>query len=130
MRGLKSAGDGRKYIYTVRRGDTLWDIGRQYGVSVRQLAGWNGISSKRYLRPGQKLNLWLGDEQEKLANSEAEQGAVAYTVKKGDSLWLIAKKFNVTVKELLAWNNLRKSSFLKPNQKLRVSQSLGRTGGL
>lgn len=130
LRGLKSAGDGRKYIYTVRRGDTLWDIGRQYGVSVRQLAGWNGISSKRYLRPGQKLNLWLGDEQEKLANSEAEQGAVAYTVKKGDSLWLIAKKFNVTVKELLAWNNLRKSSFLKPNQKLRVSQSLARTGGL
>ena len=130
LRGLKSAGDGRKYIYTVRRGDTLWDIGRQYGVSVRQLAGWNGISSKRYLRPGQKLNLWLGDEQEKLANSEAEQGAVAYTVKKGDSLWLIAKKFNVTVKELLAWNNLRKSSFLKPNQKLRVSQSLGRTSGL
>lgn len=132
LRGLKSAGDGRKYIYTVRRGDTLWDIGRQYGVSVRQLAGWNGISSKKYLRPGQKLNLWLGDDQEKLAdaNAKTEQGAVAYRVKKGDSLWLIAKKFNVTVKQLLAWNNLRKNSFLRPNQTLRVSQSRAQTGGL
>lgn len=132
LRGLKSAGDGRKYIYTVRRGDTLWDIGRQYGVSVQQLASWNGISSRRYLRPGQKLNLWLDGGQEKLAdaNSKTEQGAVAYTVKKGDSLWLIAKKFNVTVKQLLAWNNLRKNSFLKPNQTLRVSQSLVQTGGL
>lgn len=132
LRGLKSAGDGRKYIYTVRRGDTLWDIGRQYGVSVQQLASWNGISSRRYLRPGQKLNLWLDGGQEKLAdaNSKTEQGAVAYTVKKGDSLWLIAKKFNVTVKQLLAWNNLRKNSFLKPNQTLRVSQSLVQTSGL
>ena len=134
LRGLKSAGDGRKYIYTVRRGDTLWDIGRQYGVSVPQLASWNGISSKRYLRPGQKLNLWLGGAEEKLADgnskTEAEQGPVAYTVKKGDSLWLIARKFNVTVKQLLAWNNLRKNSFLRPNQTLRVSQSLAQTSGL
>ena len=33
-RGLKDTGDGNQFIYTVKRGDTLWDIGRHYGVSV------------------------------------------------------------------------------------------------
>ena len=129
LRGLKRAGDGNKYIYTVKRGDTLWDIGRQYGVSVNQLASWNGISSRKFLRPRQKLNLWLPGGNEKSAGSSVDarqtgKGPFYYTVKKGDSLWLIAKKFNVTVEQLLAWNKVRKNSFLHPNQKLIV-QSVG-----
>ena len=62
MHGLKDTGDGRKFVYTIKRGDTLWDIGRKYGVTVKQLTGWNGISARRLLRPGQKLNLWFADE--------------------------------------------------------------------
>ena len=133
-RGLKSA-DGNKYIYTVRRGDTLWHIGRRYGVSTTQLARWNGISQKRYLQPGQKLNLWLADADKKLPStsankSRADKDPFHYIVKKGDSLWLIAKKFNVTVKQLLAWNNLRKNKYLYPNQKLTVYQNLTQSVGI
>ena len=131
-RGLKDTGDGNQFIYTVKRGDTLWDIGRHYGVSVKQLTGWNGISQRRILRPGQKLNLWLADDGKK---SEAKTDKPTndpfhYTVKKGDSLWLIAKKFNVTVKQLLAWNNLRKNKFLYPNQKITVYQGATRSVGI
>ena len=131
-RGLKDTGDGNQFIYTVKRGDTLWDIGRHYGVSVKQLTSWNGISQRRFLRPGQKLNLWLADDGKK---SEAKTDKPAndpfhYTVKKGDSLWLIAKKFNVTVKQLLAWNNLRKNKFLYPNQKITVYQGATRSVGI
>ena len=131
-RGLKDTGDGNQFIYTVKRGDTLWDIGRHYGVSVKQLTSWNGISQRRILRPGQKLNLWLADGGKK---SEAKIDKPAndpfhYTVKKGDSLWLIAKKFNVTVKQLLAWNNLRKNKFLYPNQKITVYQGATRSVGI
>ena len=131
-RGLKDTGDGNQFIYTVKRGDTLWDIGRHYGVSVKQLTSWNGISQRRILRPGQKLNLWLADDGKK---SEAKIDKPAndpfhYTVKKGDSLWLIAKKFNVTVKQLLAWNNLRKNKFLYPNQKITVYQGATRSVGI
>ena len=132
MSGLRDTGDGKKFIYTVKRGDTLWDIGRHYGVTVKQLTRWNGISRRGILRPGQKLNLWLAD-----AGDKAEAGAgkpVAdpfhYTVKKGDSLWLIAKKFNVTVKQLLAWNNLRRNKVLHPNQKITVYQSASRSVGI
>ena len=131
-RGLKDAGDGKKFIYTVKRGDTLWDIGRHYGVSVKQLTNWNGISRRRILRPGQKLNLWFADSGKKV---EVKTGQPAddpfhYTVKKGDSLWSIAKKFNVTIKQLLAWNNLRRNKFLYPNQKITVYQSATRSVGI
>ena len=52
-----------------------------------------------------------------------------YTVQSGDSLWKIAKKFNVTVRQLLAWNNLRKSN-IYPNQRLMVYQGLTRSVGI
>ena len=122
MRGLRDSGDGKKYVYTVKRGDTLWDIGRHYGVSVKQLTGWNGISSRKYLHPGQKLTLWFAEDDEKTpaASAPSTSDPFRYTVKKGDSLWSIAKEFNVTVQQLLAWNNLRKNKFLYPNQKITV----------
>ena len=133
MRGLRDTGDGKKFIYTVRRGDTLWDIGRHYGVSVKQLTSWNGISRRGILRPGQKLTLWFAESGKKKAETVTAKPAsdpFHYTVKKGDSLWSIAKKFNVTVKQLLAWNNLRKNKFLYPNQKITVYQSVSRSVGI
>ena len=59
FRGLKRAGDGEHHIYTIKRGDTLWEIGRRYGFSVRQLAAWNRLNPHGVLRPGQRLALWL-----------------------------------------------------------------------
>ncbi len=132
MRGLKDTGDGNKFVYTIKRGDTLWDIGKKYGVSVKQLTNWNGISRRKILRPGQKLNLWFADAGKKAEAKPAQPATdpFHYTVKKGDSLWSIAKKFNVTVKQLLAWNNLRKNKFLYPNQKLTVYQTNSRSVGI
>ena len=126
LHGLKDTGDGKKFVYTIKRGDTLWDIGRKYGVSVKQLAGWNGISPRKILRPGQKLDLWFADDGNKaVAGTEPppSKDPFHYTVKRGDSLSSIAKKFNVTVNQLLAWNNLRKNKYIYPNQKITVYRS-------
>lgn len=126
---LKKTADGKSYIYTIKRGDNLWDIGRHYGISVRQLTEWNGIYQKSILRPGQKLTVWI-----KADPAEARQNlikAVAkktnnglYTVRRGDSLWLIARKFNIRVKDLLEWNNLKRGKYLQPGQNLIVQSGL------
>ncbi|MEX2524854.1 MAG: LysM peptidoglycan-binding domain-containing protein [Gammaproteobacteria bacterium] len=124
FRGLKRLdGDGEKYLYTVRRGDTLWDIGRQYGVSISELCRWNGISPQRFLKPGQKLTLWISREQPDKQVAQAkhsidESGVISYTVQRGDSLWLISRRFGVTISQLLEWNNLPRNKHLQPGQEL------------
>jgi peptidoglycan lytic transglycosylase D len=131
FKGLKTTGDGKRYIYSVKRGDNLWDIGRHYGISVSQLTRWNGISKRRLLKPGQKLTVWVKDDENKkkasLIKTAAKKPTIngnAYTVRHGDSLWLIARKFDVHVKDLLKWNNLKKGKHLQPGQSLIVQQSI------
>ena len=122
-RGLTRSGNGKKYTYRVRKGDTLWDIGRQYGVSIKQLCAWNNISSRSFLRPGQKLNLWFSSAGQKPKLTPVNISKVIpnkYTVKRGDSLWLIAQRFGVTVKQLEQWNNLSKQKYLQPGQNLKL----------
>jgi peptidoglycan lytic transglycosylase D len=135
-RGLKKSGDGKNHIYTVRRGDTLWDIGRQYGVSIKELCSWNGISSRSILRPGKKLNLWLTANETKTAKAipvnyeSTNANSINYTVKKGDSLWLIARRHNVTVKQLLAWNGITRKKHLKPGQQLLIQNGNNKITGV
>ncbi len=131
FKGLKTTGDGKRFIYAVKRGDNLWDIGRQYGISVSQLTRWNGISKKSLLKPGQKLTVWVKNDEDKeearliktVAKSTALNGN-AYIVQQGDSLWLIARKFDIHVKDLLKWNNLKKGVHLQPGQSLIVQQTV------
>jgi peptidoglycan lytic transglycosylase D len=131
FKGLKTTGDGKRYIYSVKRGDNLWDIGRHYGISVSQLTRWNGISKRSLLKPGQKLTVWVKDEENKkdtnVIPAVAKKAAAkdgSYIVQQGDSLWLIARKFDIHVKDLLKWNNLKKGKHLQPGQSLIVQQTV------
>ena len=133
--GLTRAGkSGQQYVYTIRRGDTLWDIGRHYGVSIRMLCQWNGLSPRTILRPGQKLNLLLaGNENRDGSTTEVslktdDAGTINYTVKQGDSLWLISRRFGVTVAQLMKWNNLSESD-LQPGQELILLNAQAATTG-
>lgn len=112
-------------LYTVRRGDTLSHIGRRHGVSVKQLQTWNGISRPKSIKAGQKLRIVAAPGVRKVANKtdQPAQEAIRYIVRKGDSLSKIARKFSVTLNQLLAWNNLRKSDTIYPKQKITVYQS-------
>lgn len=126
---LKKTADGKSYIYTIKRGDNLWDIGRHYGISVRQLIEWNGLYQKSILRPGQKLTVWIKDDpaqaRQNLIKAVAKKtNNGLYTVRRGDSLWLIARKFNIRVKDLLEWNDLKRGKYLQPGQNLIVQSGL------
>ncbi|MCF6440885.1 LysM peptidoglycan-binding domain-containing protein [Pseudoalteromonas luteoviolacea] len=84
--------------YTVRRGDSLSVIAANYELSVRQLKSFNQLRTDT-IRIGQQLVLPV------LADKH-----YTYTVKSGDSLWRIAKQFNVSVNKLKQWNALSSST--------------------
>jgi len=101
----------RKLTHTIVQGDTLWDISRLYKVTAKDIAKWNKMSTKHTLRLGQSLTIWKTGNQVR---------SVTYHVRSGDSLGIIAQKFNVKVAELVSWNKLQKQKYIKPGQKLLV----------
>jgi LysM repeat protein len=59
----------------------------------------------------------------------AASGATAeYVIKKGDSLWSIARRFRVSQRDLVAWNDISPKSYIRPGQTLRVRPSDKRSG--
>ena len=84
--------------HTVKSGDTLFEISKQYGTTVDALKADNGLSSNLIL-PNQVIKV----NEAKAENTEA---TTEYTVVSGDTLGKIASKYDVTVSQLKAWNNL------------------------
>lgn len=108
--------------YTVKRGDTLYSIARNYGISVDTIVQDNALNSNN-LSIGQVLKIRTGTEsviEECFGNSyNPNTSTTTYTVKKGDSLYSIAKKYNTTVSDLISKNNL-KSTNLSIGQILKI----------
>ncbi len=99
----------RYKIYQTKTGDTLTTIAREHGVSVSELVLWNQWPRSKAILPGNDL----------VVSYEAPgRGKVNYKVRAGDSLYKIAKKFNVAVTEIVKWNALKKRSILHPGQRL------------
>jgi len=121
---------GRKVVHTVQAGDTLWDIARQHGVTTRQIADWNRIALNDTLRRGQKLILWPGNAQAAApASPAATTQSIRYTVRSGDSLWAISKRFSVSVADLRDWNDLAAGQQLRPGQRLQVYLNVAELSG-
>ena len=80
--------------YIVQKGDSLWKISRDYNISVKDLIELNNLTTTT-LQIGDKLLVPIQTNNEK-----------TYIVKRGDTLWSIAKENNITVNELKEKNNL------------------------
>lgn len=99
-------------IYTVKKGDSLWLIANKYGTTVDELKNANNLKSNS-LSIGQTLI--IPEKKEGTSN-------ISYVVKKGDSLWLIANKYDTTVEKIKSTNNL-KSNTLSIGQVLVIPSS-------
>ncbi|MGB5259368.1 MAG: LysM peptidoglycan-binding domain-containing protein [Gammaproteobacteria bacterium] len=116
-RAAAPRGQGSKTTYRVRNGDSLWNIAQKHSVSVRQVARWNRIGTNAVIRPGQQLVIWTKGSN---GNSNERVRSIRYTVRNGDSLYLISKKFNVSIAELRRWNKLDENKYLQPGQQLTL----------
>lgn len=106
--------------YRVKSGDVLGSIASKHGVTVTQLKEWNNLSSNM-IKVGQTLNLYSGKSSStgSLAENTSNSGQRTYTVRPGDSLWIISQKHSLSVDQIKRLNNLN-SNNIKPGQKLII----------
>lgn len=136
-----------KKTHTVKSGEKLSTIARKYGVTVADLRSWNYVG-KKGVKAGKKLTVYIRvqksnpskvdinkpenknnqnlaskDQENKLMadNSSVNIDYVNHTVKKGESIYGIAKKYGVTSKTIKALNNLE-SDALKIGQELKIKE--------
>lgn len=116
-------------IYTVKSGDTLSGIARQFKTTIAQLREWNAIENADRLSVGQKLTI-KGSTDSTAPSAPAptapagnqNQGGT-YTVKAGDTLSHIAREFQTTVNQLRELNNLTNADRIFVGQTLRTGGS-------
>ena len=94
-------------IYIVKKGDSLWSISKKYNITVDELIELNDLTT---------INLQIGD---KLLVPKITKEETVYTVKRGDTLWSIARDNNITVQSLKEKNNLT-SNLLSIGQQLII----------
>lgn len=116
--GVSARLDGPR-VHTVHRGDTLWSIATRHGVSVVALAQANGLSPRSHLKPGASLEIPTATTASRDDAPPAPR-RVRYTVRRGDTLAAISRRFAVTVASLRQWNGLR-GSVLRPGQRLVIN---------
>ena len=95
--------------YIVKKGDTLYGISNQFGVSINDLISLNNLGSSN-IQVNQVLMI-----PNKSGNNPSN--TITYKVQKGDSLYSISKKYNTTVNEIIELNNLK-------NNNLSIGQTL------
>jgi len=112
-------------VYIVKKGDTIWSIAQKFSVSDKDVAEWNKITLKTAVVLGQKLTIKTASQQQAVAPHAVAASStgvhlISYTVKQGDSLAQISRKFNVSVADLRKWNPPEISNALTPGKKLKV----------
>ena len=98
--------------HTVAKGDTLYSLAKKYGVTVDEIRSANSMSGND-LNAGQKLTIPVKTQPRQITYE-------SYTVKAGDTLYSIARRYEISVEELREINGLSSSSVLKTAQKLKV----------
>jgi membrane-bound lytic murein transglycosylase D len=115
--------------HRVRRGETLSTISRRYRTSVREIMALNNLRSKHRIYVGQVLRLPQRGGSTTIASSRPKGTPVSvpddgtYTVRRGDSIYKISKRFGVSQHQILALNDLHRVNRIYPGQILRLKPS-------
>jgi len=138
-------------LHKLKKGETLSKISKQYNVPVEIIMQWNDITNVRRIRAGQHIALYVENngsqsvvrtasadatitkgkkkqyitlvagKKRKPSEGTIETQLTWYKVRNGDSLWTIARKFQVSARDIRKWNNLR-SNMIHPGKRLVVKK--------
>lgn len=114
--------------YKVEKGDTLYSISKKYQITLAELRLANNLKEDDVIKVGQKLIIPEANIQNAATlssstsanKSNSSSSTKIYTVAKGDTVYSIAKKNNMTVSELISLNNLDSNAVIKVGQKLKI----------
>ncbi|MCD5413698.1 MAG: LysM peptidoglycan-binding domain-containing protein [Clostridiales bacterium] len=101
-------------MYTIQAGDTYWIISRKYGVDINQLMAANNATPQTILNIGDEIVIPSQAQASKNTN---------YTVKSGDSYWIISRKFNRDIIGLMEYNGHNQNTVLYIGQKIGIPES-------
>ena len=112
----------RNRAHRVQRGENLTLIARRYGVTVNQIVNENSLRSTT-IRPGQRLRINANASRARSSvTSISGPRTVRHRVRSGENLTVIARRYGVTVRQIMNWNGLR-STTIRPGQRLRIQTS-------
>ncbi len=104
--------------YTVKEGDTISDLALRFGSNTEEIRKLNSLVNPHYIKKGQKLKI---PKRNGNGGKEKAKGRwITYVVKRGDTLWNIARAFGVLMEKLVQWNNLRAPSKLRAGERIRI----------
>ena len=124
----KAPAAAQNAIHTVVAGESLYSLSRKYGVTIEELRTWNNLPGSA-LSIGQQLHVTApAPTAETVTEAPAETPATTFngsstthSVVPGESLYQISRKYGVTIKDIMEWNN--KADFnVKPGEKLLIKK--------
>ena len=130
-----------RLFYTVKEGDVPGGIALKFGVRLSDLRYWNNLNKRMTIRVGQRLVVYVPENKLAQYKNKANYAGkvdntasapqvellegeyVLYTVKSGENLWTIAKKYpGVSNRDIMKWNGLSDADVrrIKPGQQLKI----------
>lgn len=116
-------------IHRVRNGESVGLIAQRYSVKVSDIKEWNNLSNKKYIHPGQKLVIFskknaISAKGYSVKNEETYNGYLYYTIRRGDTLWDIAKKYQgISANDIMKLNQISARKILKPGMKIKIKST-------
>ena len=125
LAALSEIPENERILYAhhiIRKGDTLWEISRAYGVSISAIQSSNGMGRSTLLKPGRALKIpTTGASGSASARASVQSGeTVTYRVQRGDTLGRISRWFDTTTSAVAAQNGMRVNDTIYVGQKLTI----------